>query len=309
MNCPQCNTNLPDSATFCYKCGSSIRPTTFSYLPEGTPAWPTTVPQSHFYTPGATSQVVPQGEHSGPTSKSAPSKPRRSARSILTVLALLLLTPIVGVLATLGTLWVNGAIPIKAVTTSVHAPKVVQQTPNPSDATTPTAQAQSNQLPTPSSFQTANSQEVGITLKYPSDWVADAPQTTTSGNVSVNFHPQQQLPVDFSVGRFSSTNSASIPDASTINQATLESFGSSASLKNMQVLTNTPQHSSIGGISWDEEDATFATSNGDLVHAVSISVKHNNIYYNIFYIAFASVYNEAMQKYYSQMLSSFQFLA
>src|SRR6266536_1137564 len=41
MNCPRCNTELPDSAIFCVKCGSTIRPASFSYLPTGVPAFPT----------------------------------------------------------------------------------------------------------------------------------------------------------------------------------------------------------------------------------------------------------------------------
>jgi hypothetical protein len=312
MNCPQCNTSLPDSATFCYKCGTSTHSTAFSYLPEGAPAWPTTAPQSPFYTPGTTSQELAQGGESGAASfKAAPAKRRRSTRSILLLVALFVLTPVIGILATLGTLWMNGEIPIKAVTTSVHVPPVTQQTPNstPTPGLTPTTGAQGNQLPTPSSFQTANSSELGISLKYPSDWVADAPQTNTAGNVSVIFHPQQQLPVNLSVGRLSAANSSSVPNTQVVNQANLQGFGTDASLKNMQILTNTPQHPTIGGTAWDEQDASYVTSTGVAVHAVSISVKHNSIYYNIFYVAPSSVYDEAVQKYYSQMLSSFQFLS
>ncbi|HET7640011.1 MAG TPA: zinc-ribbon domain-containing protein [Ktedonobacteraceae bacterium] len=310
MNCPQCNTSLPDSATFCYKCGTSTRSTAFSYLPEGTPAWPATAPQSPFYTPGAPGQVVAQnGEPGAASFKAASTKQRRSARSILLLVALIVLTPVIGILATLGTLWMNGTIPIKTVTTSVHVPPVSQPTPasTPAPGLTPTTQ--SNQLPTPSSFQTANSTALGISLKYPSDWVADAPQTNTAGNVSVAFHPQQQLPVNLSVGRLSPTNSSSVPNTGVVNQANLEGFGTDSSLKNMQILTNTPQHPTIGGTVWDEQDASYVTSSGAAVHAVSISVKHNNIYFNIFYFAPSSVYDEAVQKYYSQMLSSFQFLS
>jgi hypothetical protein len=310
MNCPQCNTSLPDSATFCYKCGTSMRSTAFSYLPEGVPAWPTTAPQSPFYTPGAPGQALGQdGEPGAPSFKAASAKQRRSTRSILLLVALFVLTPVVGILATLGTLWMNGTIPIKTVTTSVHVPPVSQQTPNPTPALGLTPTAQSNQLPTPSSFQTANSTALGISLKYPSDWIADAPQTNTAGNVSVAFHPQQQLPVNLSVGRLSAANSSNVPNTQVVNQANLQGFGTDASLKNMQVLTNTPQHPTIGGTVWDEQDASYVTSTGVSVHAVSISVKHNQIYYNIFYVAPSSVYDEAVQKYYSQMLSSFQFLA
>ncbi|HYL44503.1 MAG TPA: zinc-ribbon domain-containing protein, partial [Ktedonobacteraceae bacterium] len=95
MNCPQCNTSLPDSATFCYKCGTSTRSTAFSYLPEGTPAWPTTATHRPFYTPGAPGQVVAQnGEPAAASFKAASTKQRRSPRSILLLVALIVLTPV-----------------------------------------------------------------------------------------------------------------------------------------------------------------------------------------------------------------------
>jgi hypothetical protein len=308
MNCPQCNTSLPDSATFCYKCGASTRQTTFSYLPAGTPAWPHTVPQNLFYKPDLAKTIVQEGQSIVGGARS-PARSRRSTRGILLFVAFCVLTCLVGVLATLGWEFANGAFATGAASTSVHIPARAVPSAGSTNAPSPTAAAQTNQLPTPTSFQKANSREVGITLNYPSNWIADAPQSTTSGNVSVSFHPQQQLPVGLSVGRFSATNSSQVPGTDVINQATLQSFGSNATLTNMQTLTNTPRHPSIGSANWDELDATFNTSSGELVHAVSISVKHNSIYFNIFYFSLATVYNEAVQKYYSQMLSSFKFLA
>src|SRR5258708_19377522 len=125
MNCPQCNTSLPDSATFCYKCGTSTRSTAFSYLPEGVPAWPTTAPLSPFYTPGAPGQALAQdGEPGAASFKAAPAKQRRSTRSILLLVALLVLTPVVAILATLLTLSITRTIPLKTLTTSVHVPPV-----------------------------------------------------------------------------------------------------------------------------------------------------------------------------------------
>ena len=75
------------------------------------------------------------------------------------------------------------------------------------------------------------------------------------------------------------------------------------------MLTDTPKQRSIGGITWDEQDATYSTSNGDVIHIASISVKHNKTYYNILYYAPTSVYDEAVQKYYTQMLNTFKFTA
>ena len=310
MTCPQCHAELSDSATFCQSCGTAVRSATFSYLPAGTPAWPTVAPVvprfiegSSYYVPG---QSLPPAE---PLSEAplAP-KPRRSTSSILFIVALFLLAPLIGVGLTLGILWSNRELPTNTTQAAIHIPPS-GQTPSPSNSLTPTSTVQSDQLPTPTSFQAANSPQVGIMLKYPSDWVADAPSTTTSGNVSVNFHPQQQLPVDLLVGRLSPSNSASVTGTSEINQANLQAFGSGQNLTNMQILTTTPLTSNVGGTSWDEQDATFLTSSQVSIHVVSISVKHNTNYYTIFYFAPTSVFDEAVQKYYSQMLSSFQFLS
>jgi zinc-ribbon domain len=311
MNCPQCNTSLPDSATYCFKCGASTRPASFSYLPAGVPAWPTTAPESHYYGPDAPTDAFAFQEGKTALAPGAGAKGQaksgRSARGIALLVTLLVLAPVIGVLATLGVLYANGSF-AAAPTTRVHVAAIA--TPGASATSTPAAasSATTNQLPTPTSFQTASVSQVGITLKYPSDWVAGSPQSSSSG-VSVSFQPQQQLPIGLSVSKFSSSTTPQLPNTSVLNQSILQGFGSSASLTSMQTLTNTPRQSSIGGVSWDQQDATFATSSGQSVHAVSISVKHKNIYFNIFYFALAPEYGEAVQKYYSQMLASFQFLA
>ena len=109
------------------------------------------------------------------------------------------------------------------------------------------------------------------------------------------------------IARLSASVSATVTDTNQVNQANIQGFGTNNNLLNFKALTNTPQHRLIGGINWDEQDATYNTSNGLVIHVVSISVKHNTIYYNILYFAPDSAYNEAFQKYYSQMLSSFKF--
>ncbi len=304
MTCPQCGNNLPDSATFCPKCGSTFRPVAFSYLPAGAPAWPTSPPSRPLYATATASSAENELRSVSPSV----AKPRRSTGSILIMLALFILTPLIGIGATLGVLWANGQIGGGAVHASVHVPAVSQQTPT---ANTPTpagtSSAQGNQLPTPTAFQTATSPQLGITVKYPSDWVQEAPQTTSAGNTSVLFHPQQQLPVEVSIGRLSAQNSSNVPSASVVNQVNIQGFGSNQNLKNPQNLTDTPQHSMIGGVSWDQQDTTFLTDNGDLIHVVSLSVKYKNLYYNILYFAPGSVYDEAMQKYFKPMFDSFRF--
>jgi hypothetical protein len=322
MTCPQCKADLPESATFCYKCGSPIRPVAFSYLPAGTPPWPTSVPARSSYDPEAALQSRMQEEQN--FAEKITSRPRRSPKRMAGILALLILVPIVGIGATLGILWSSGQFTFRQAATSNVAVPTVQPNTNsttpgiartPGGATTPvpgtTPSAQAGILPTPTSFQTSKNTQMGISVQYPSNWSVDPLQTSSNGNTSLYIHPPQQegLPVAFSIGKINSSNSAHVTGTNVVNQANLQGFGTAQSLNNMQAVTNAPQHVTIAGVSWDEQDATFTDSNGNLYRVSSISVKHNQLYYNILFFAPDSVYSEAMQKYYSKMLTTFQFLS
>lgn len=308
MNCPRCNTELPDLAVFCVQCGSTIRPATFSYLPTGVPAWPTEQLKDTHYTNGAPSEsalfVVQSEASSGKSSYAAPFKKNRLG--IPAIIGLFILSLLIGGGLTFGILYLNGqrlsigpqpTLKLLKLPTPSTSPTAVSLTPTP----------QGNQLPTPTAFQSATNKDLGISLQFPSDWIQDPAQKTTSGNTSVNFHPQQNLPVSMFIARLSSSVSAQVTDTNEVNQANIQGFGTNNNLQNFKALANTPQHRTIGGFSWDEQDATYSTSSGLLIHVVSISVKHNAIYYNILYFAPDSAYDEAFQKYYSPMLNSFKF--
>lgn len=320
MLCPRCNTELPDSAVICSQCGSQVsalrpQPPTFSYLPAGTPQWPTTVPPNLPYqTPGMPSMYA--GAGSALDTSNAANTPGRSARKrgslgVPAILLLFIVSILVGGGLTYGILALQGQS-----NASAQKPlPVISLTPRPATTpSTPTTQSptpsgSSNQLPTPTSFKTTSSSDLGFSMQYPSDWVQDPPQQSTTGNKDIAFHPQQQLPVYLQVGQISATNSATVNSTSEVNQANIDGFGSSNSLTNEQNLTNTPKTRTIGGASWDEQDTTFADSNGNTIHVVSLTVKHTRYYYNILYFAPGSVYDEAMSKYYTQMLNSFLFTA
>ena len=308
MNCPQCNAELPESATFCHSCGSPVHPATFSYLPPGTPAWPTTIPQKPVASVGATAQTVQQKDNESISStKPLPARPKRSARTILTITSLFILITLVGIAATLGMLWFNGEIPVKSANTSLSVPSPsTPQSPGASNASTSTAQAQTNQLPTPSSFQTATINEVGVTLKYPKEWIKDASQTTTS-SVVLAFHPQQKNGIDLFLERFTSATSAKLTSANDVNQNNLSSFQNAQGITNFHAITPSSTQISVGGAQWDEQDATFSTTQGLVFHLTSIAVQHNQLYYDILFYAPSVVYNEAVQKYFQPMLSSLQF--
>jgi len=308
MNCPRCNTELPDSAVFCVQCGSTIRPATFSYLPTGVPAWPTEQLKGTQYKSGAPSepaQFVVQSEAS-PVESSNATSPKKKRPGIPAIIGLFILSILIGGGLTFGILYANG----QRLSIGPQPTLKPLQLPTRSASSTPTSLTptpQGNQLPTPTAFQSATSKELGISLQFPSDWVQDPAQTTSSGNTSVNFHPQQSLPVSMFIAKLSSSVSAQVTDTSEVNQANIQGFGTNNNLLNYKALTNTPQHRTIGEINWDEQDATYSTSSGLLIHVASISVKHNAIYYNILYFAPDSAYDEAFQKYYSPMLNSFKF--
>lgn len=303
MNCPQCSAELSNSATFCPRCGTSIRPASFSYLPAGAPPWPNAAPQGYSY--GSTATIEAPSKTAAPAVTSVPaSKPRRSAGSVFLVIALLALSVVLGVGGTFGVLALNGQfVPAPKVT----APSTPAPAPTPSSGTpAPTAPAQGNMLPTPGSFITINSQAVGISLKYPGDWVADPPQTDTN-TTAINIHPQQQIGIDFVVQRLSTSATTQAGSADGFNQANLQSFKTDTNIHNYNEVQPANAAPTIGGVQWVERDATFANNANVIFHVVSISVKHNKLLYNISFFAPDVAYGEAMQKYYSQMLSSFHF--
>ena len=308
MNCPRCNTELPDSAIFCVNCGSTIRPASFSYLPTGVPAWPTEPLKSTQYRNEITSesgQFVVQSDASS-VEPSNPASPKKNRLGIPAIIGLFILSILIGGGLTFGILYANG----QRLSFGPQPTLKALQLPTRSASSTPislTPTPQRNQLPTPTAFQSAISKDLGISLQFPSNWVQDPAQKTTSGNTSVSFHPLQSLPVSMYIARLSSSVSAQVTDTNEVNQANIQEFGSSNNLLNFTTLTNTPQHRMIGGINWDEQDATYSTSSGLLIHVASISVKHNALYYNILYFAPDSAYDEAFQKYYSQMLNTFKF--
>ena len=309
MTCPQCNTELPETATFCHACGSPVRTVTFSYLPPGTPAWPATVPPLSVTASGAYTQAAQEFDGSSTAAtKPLASRPKRSMRSVLFITALFILVPLIGIGTTLGTLWYNGDFPTRTVNASLAlpTPTPAQQTPGTSSTPAPTGTAQANQLPTPASFQAITSPEVGMTLKYPVEWPKAAPQATSNSYV-LAFHPQQKVGIDLVIERFTPATSASLTSTSVVNQSNLSAFQGASGINNFQTITPPSPQLTVGGVQWDEQDATFTNNSGLLFHLTTIAVQHNQLYYDILYYAPAVVYSEAMQKYFQPMLSSIQF--
>lgn len=311
MNCSRCQTELPDTATYCTTCGASTRmsvPSTFSYLPPGTPPWPSTVPSGFSYKPNAALPTPTMSKAMG-----AKAKAKFSTRGLLLSASLLLLAVVLGAGATLGTLYANGKLDSSTNTQVVTVPTPVPTaganaaTPSTgSNSGTPT----SNQLPTPTAFQKANNTtNLGVVLKYPSNWTEEALQTSTTSNF-VRLRPQQaNLRILFIIERFSASTSSTFNSATELNNGLLQSLSNSQSISNLQPVQQGTQQRSIGGTNWAEQDAMYTDSGGNKTRLTTISVEHNKLYYNILIISADTYYTEAMQKYIQPMFDSLQFLS
>lgn len=317
MNCPHCQTELADTASFCPACGSVIRPPalqTLSYLPAGTPPWPTSVP-AHISSAQTMDALAPTVVVPRPTSKAQPpSTPRK--RNWLAILAVVILVPLLGAACTLGLLLLNGQATTIQHTlqqsggNSAGSTGSTNTSPTQPPATSAT-QTSGNQLPTPQKFQdlTSIASLLGVTLKYPSNWVADPPQQTQYWNEERLYPQQQQLNIYFVIVRYTAQATASINNADDMNQQILQSMSSQSGFSNFQIATSAPTRITISNTTWEEQYATFSDSNGIPYHVFSISVQHKQLYYNIGIVLPDMYYNEAMQKYIQPMLQSVKFVS
>ncbi len=309
MNCSRCQADLPDSATFCPRCGTSTQPGQpgFSYLPAGTPPWPSTVPQESYLSQSASAVQPAESASTRPEKKAG-----LSGRGILLAIAVVILVPLIGAVVTLGSLYAKGQFPpdtspqrrviLPAKATPTAASASATDTPSTSAST------QGNQLPTPTSRRTINSSDLNMSLKYPSTWVTD-PATKSTDSTSMTIHPQQALGIGFIAVRFSDTTSASIASPDEINQARVQSIKTQQGISNVQVVPSTAGQPKIGGDTWQEVDAVFQDSAGNKIHMITISEQHKKAYYNLVIFSPDGVYTEAMQKYIQPMLDSLQFLS
>lgn len=242
------------------------------------------------------------------------SKPRRSGMNVFALIGILVLTVAVGTGLTLLSLYANGQFAPQPPAKIAHLPAATATggtTPTPGTGVTPSGTA-TNLLPAPTAFQSISSKgssSLQITLKFPSNWVEDAPQSSTD-ETSVAFHPLQQLPIFIGVSRISAATSASITSAGDINQINLNGLQGTQGVSNFQTITPVTAQRAIGGAQWPEQDATFdvaSSTNTVQFHATSIATKHGQTYYSIIFYAPSQVYNEAMQKYFMPIFNSFQF--
>ena len=311
MFCPRCNTELSDSAALCSNCGSPVsvasplqsQMPTFSYLPAGTPQWPTTASPNVPYKTAGHAEATLEPDYA-PIERE-PERPRRKSGSLglPMVLLLLFVSILVGGGLTYGVLALqnngNSSRPAHAISLTPAAAQ--------SPAATTTPGAQGTTLPTPSSFHPISSTDIGVSTQYPSDWTADAPQKSTTSTI-ISVHPTQPDGIAISFERFTQTTSATIKSTNDVNQNNFAQFQAIQSVSNFKAVTPAAAQQTIGGAQWDEQDATFS-SNNVVYHLTTIAAQYKQMYYDIVYFAPDSVYGQAVQKYFQPMLSSFKFLS
>lgn len=332
MFCPRCNTELPDDAYACSQCGTVVsaalpaasssaqaasafprvssapatfyQPPSFSYLPAGAPQWPAVVP------PNIGQMAYAQGlDEAGKAAEDGTQAAQKSARKgtlgAPAILLLFIASILVGGGLTYGLLALgrgNSQAPAPPITLHVGATATAGSgQPSPTATTT-------NQLPTPTSFLTVSNADVGMSVKYPSDWVLD-PTQKSSQSVFIGLHPSQQNGLFIGLQRISTSTSASISNTGMVNDSNLSQLQSAPGVSNFQIVQPATPQQSVGGVQWDEKDATFANQNGVGFHLSSIAVRYKGQYYDILYYAPDSVYNEAMHKYFQPMLTSLKFLS
>lgn len=296
MKCPQCNTELPDSAIFCVQCGSTIRQASFSYLPAGTPTWPNEQLKGPQYrnVPSESSPYIAANEESSKLSSSSAFS-NKTRLGIPVIIGLCILSILIGGGLTFGILYLNG----QRLAIGPQPTLKPLQLPTQSAASTPASL-------TPTAFQTINSADVGFSMKYPSDWVTDPAQKSTD-SAFLGIHPQQQTGMYLVIERYTTSGSAKISNTSVINQSNLAQFQSQQNISNFQIIPSLSPKRAIGGVQWDEQDATFSNTNNVSFHLTTVAVQHNKLYYDIVFYSPASTYDQAVQSYFLPMLNSFKF--
>ena len=305
MNCPRCNTELPDTATNCVQCGAPIHPASFSYLPEGTPPWPTSAPKNFSYMQETNVQLAPSTYVDGTVSHIKTAAPKKSSLSVPAIIGLLLLSVLIGGGVTLGILYANGTPLFGASQTQPPVRLPAASASSTPGAATPTARG--DQLPTPTSFQSITMTDLGVSLKYPSDWQKDGPTPTQTNDLEVRLIPSQQLGMEFRITRLSASDSASITTPNAANTASLQAFSQFQGVTNLKATTTAQK--TIGGVQWNEQDATFTGPNNVQYDFVTVAVQHNKTYYVIFFYSPDTYFKEAVRKYFQPMFNSFKFLS
>ena len=334
MKCSHCSGDLQDTATTCPQCGADqdkqnqqYPATTFSYLPAGTPPWPTTIPgYRHEHETFATNQPAPV-----PTLLS--SKRERKNTGFLNTLSILILMPVIGSLITLGLLYANGQFMHGSSSNSAstqgtynnsarsahHTDSSAPQPATPQTTSTPLATSEATQtatqtgpastLPTTRSFRTYSNKDINMSLRYPSDWSLG--QTSHANNVvtTLPLQPPQNYGMQIYIEHLTNAFSAFFNDASELNRRNIQSLFQLQNVHDIQKLSSPDAKPTIADATWEQADTTLQVGTSPKLHFTTISVQHNGSYYSTYFLIPENIYQDAMQKYIQPLLASIKFLS
>jgi hypothetical protein len=227
------------------------------------------------------------------------SHPGALARRIISIVLILLITPTLGVLATIGVLAIQGRFPPNSHTSAsslLHLPGASNNAnPFTGDAV----------LPPPAAFKVIGDTSMNISLQCPSDWTA-GPVDQSSDPIEYPITQPGHL-ILMHIARFSNNSSAQISGADDFNTTLMAYMSQQFS----SVTTVTPPNASpiIGGSQWMEQDATYVNQDRTKGHFTTLTVMHNQNYYNINFIVPQNLYPQAMKEYIQPMLTSFKFIS
>jgi hypothetical protein len=335
MKCSHCASNLQDTATTCPNCGANVQqeqqdtqqhPQAFSYLPEGTPPWPTTIPEHHHN--HVTQAQFANNHDSQSTFTNPPSSAKQRRGGLLTILSILVLMPLLGSLITLGLLYAHGQFTPKPAANPMEMLSMYSNpTPDANNATPGTAQATStgtatetstpdhtnNQsspvatLPATTNVKTYTNKDINMSLQYPSDWSLGQISSENSAARTLPIQPPQSYGMQIYIEHLTDAFSAFFTDASELNRRNIQSLFQIQNAHDIQKISSPNTHPTIAGTTWDQADATLQVGTSQKLHFTTISVEHNGSYYSIYFLMPDAIYQDAMQKYMQPLLASLQF--
>lgn len=275
---------------------------TYSYLPTGTPAWPTTIPASLTLVNAPATRVVPFTPGRGRDIRAARALPR-----VILLGLLLLLPPLLGAGITYGLLRLGGG---HTQPTPLHTTRALDIVASDTHTMVPAPQLTADQrtpLSTAMAYILESDPDLNLSFQYPAGWVANAPDKNDV-RTTVTLSSQDQG-VQFAVVHYSEKTTRTLRGPDELNQEVLSALSSNqnvAQIQPTQTLTAQPQ---IANQVWQQKEGLVTLTSGNVVHVNSLTVRYKQTYYNIQMYTPRDIYQEALTKYLQHMLDSMHFLS
>jgi hypothetical protein len=336
MKCARCSNDVQDTAIACPHCGTNTvqdqqaqqhSTKRFSYLPPGTPPWPTIIGE-HKYNRET-------GTHTGfadnhPVAISSPLTRTHKNTGFLKMLSILILMPIIGSLVTLGLLYAQGQfrpgsssniasvhhVDNNTTTSSDNAdPGVPQGAATPQATSTATVTQTTSQpgsvatLPATTNFKAYTNKDINMSLRYPSDWSVG--QVTQGNNTAATLpiQPPQNYGMQMYVEHLTNAFSTFFNDAGELNRRNTQSLFQLQGAHDIQKIASPGAAPTIADTRWEQSDTTLQVGTSPKLHFTTISVQHNGSYYSTYFLMPDSMYQDALQKYIQPLLASMKFLS